>query len=147
MNMESEEENPIPKGKIYTEKEIKVGTFIGGPFVAGYLMAANFKVFGNEDHAKKAMFYGIIVTIALCIGVSFIPENVNIPAPVIPITYFLVASALAKHYQAKAIETHISAGGQISTWGRTIAVSLIGLAIMIGLITIIYFGIGQFIKT
>ncbi len=29
-------------GKVYTDKMVWVGTFLGGPLVAGYLFASNF---------------------------------------------------------------------------------------------------------
>jgi len=51
-------DNQILVGKIYKAKEIYVGTFLGGPLVAGYTIAENFKIFGEIDKAKlcRALF-------------------------------------------------------------------------------------------
>lgn len=43
----------IPTEKIYTEKQIRLGTFFCGPLVAGYCLAENFKAFGDKEKAKK----------------------------------------------------------------------------------------------
>jgi len=45
--------DPFPSGKVYRDKTIYVGTFLGGPLVAGYLIAQNFKTFNEQDNIKK----------------------------------------------------------------------------------------------
>lgn len=37
--------------KIYKDRAIWAGTFLGGPLVAGYLIAENFKVFNEKKRA------------------------------------------------------------------------------------------------
>ncbi|MEJ5055640.1 hypothetical protein [Sphingobacterium sp. MYb382] len=36
-----------PAYKIYSDSAITLGTFLGGPLAAGYMMAANFKAFNQ----------------------------------------------------------------------------------------------------
>jgi riboflavin synthase alpha subunit len=55
----------VPTEKIYTEKAIRVGTFLGGPLVAGYFMAENFKVFGDSEKAKKTWIITILATLSI----------------------------------------------------------------------------------
>ena len=62
--------NQIPTEKIYKDKEVWVGTFLGGPLVAGYFIAKNFKVFGEADKARKTWVIAIIATMFL-FGISF----------------------------------------------------------------------------
>jgi hypothetical protein len=31
----------IPKNKLYTDESIRIGTLLGGPLIAGYLIAEN----------------------------------------------------------------------------------------------------------
>ncbi|MGB3453203.1 MAG: hypothetical protein WBA59_05210 [Moheibacter sp.] len=60
----------IQKNKIYKDKAIWVGTFLGGPLVAGYYIAENFKAFNDSKKAKKTWFFAILSTIAI-FGIVF----------------------------------------------------------------------------
>ncbi len=108
----------IQKNKIYKDKAIWVGTFLGGPLVAGYYIAENFKAFNDS---KKA---------------------IKIPNATIPIIYTVIAYSLTQHFQGKKITTHLDLGGEFFGWWRTIAVALIGAVItfvpLAGLILLIY---------
>lgn len=42
--------------KIYRDKAIWVGTFLGGPLAAGYLIAENFKAFNDPAKVKRHGF-------------------------------------------------------------------------------------------
>lgn len=50
--MEENVLQPIPTFKLYKDKAIYLGTFIGGPLVAGYLIAENFKQLGQLGKVK-----------------------------------------------------------------------------------------------
>jgi len=115
--------------KIYTDREIYVGTFLGGPLVAGYLIAENFKVFNEIGKAKKTWIYSIMGTILLIVGVSIIPDDVKIPNFFIPFIYTAIACFFAEYFQRRNISAYISLGGKPFGWGRTILVSVIGLII------------------
>lgn len=129
--MEENIDIEIPKGKIYKDRAIWVGTFLGGPLVAGYLIAENFKTFNEITKAKKTWIYAIIATVIIFGGIFLIPENVKIPNQIIPLIYTVIASFLVQHFQRQKIANHINLGGQIYNWWRIIAVGLIGLAITI----------------
>lgn len=60
-----------------------------------------------------------------------IPDNVKIPNQVIPLIYTATAYYLVRHFQGQNISTHINAGGQLHSWGRTITVGIIGLSITV----------------
>tara|TARA_R110002072_G_scaffold302775_1_gene488618 strand:- start:3320 stop:4084 length:765 start_codon:yes stop_codon:yes gene_type:complete len=120
-----------PTRKIYKDRAIWVGTFLGGPLAAGYLIAENFKAFNDTDKAKKTWIYAIIATVVVFGGVFLIPENVKIPNQIIPLIYTAIAYYLVQHFQGQNISAHLNSGGQLFGWWRTIAVGLIGLAITI----------------
>lgn len=120
-----------PKQKIYKERAIYVGTFLGGPLTAGYLIANNFKAFNEIDKAKKTWIYAIITTIIIFGSLFLIPENVKIPNQIMPLIYTAIAYYLVRHFQGKNISDHISSGGQLYNWWRTILVSLIGLIVTV----------------
>lgn len=117
--------------KIYSEKEIWVGTFLGGPLVAGYLIAENFKAFDQTDRVRKTWILAIITTF-IVFGIAFsIPDSVKIPNQIIPIIYTFIAYQLVQLYQKGKINTHINEGGQIFSWWRTIGIATAGLLITI----------------
>ncbi|NCD43263.1 MAG: hypothetical protein EOL88_14415 [Bacteroidia bacterium] len=119
----------IPNGKIFKDKAFWVGIFLGGPLVAGYLFSENFKTFGQPDKVKPTWIISIIVTI-LIFGFAFlIPENINIPNQLIPITYTAIAYGLFHKIQSERATQHINSGGLIHSWGKVIVVGLIGLLI------------------
>ena len=116
----------IPTEKIYSEKAIRVGTFLGGPLVAGYFMAENFKVFGDFKNAKNTWIVAILSTIVVFSLIFLIPENINIPNIIFPLIYMGVAGYLAKKYQEKKINEHTQNGGEEFNWWRTIGISVLG---------------------
>lgn len=129
--MEEIKEIKITAKKIYKENVIYTGTFLGGPLVAGYLIAENFKVFNEPQKAKKTWIYAIIASIVIFGGIFLIPNLQAIPNQIIPLFYTAIASLLVYHFQGENIKTHINAGGPIYNWWRVIGISLIGLAITI----------------
>lgn len=131
----------IPTEKIYTEKAIRVGTFLGGPLVAGYLMAENFKVFGDFEQVKKTWIISILATIFIFGLIFLIPEDINVKIPnmVFPFLYMGIAAYLTKQYQEKQINAHIENGGEHFNWGRTILISVIGISVLLGAVFSISF--------
>jgi Na+/alanine symporter len=121
----------IPTEKIYKERAIWVGTFLGGPLVAGYLIAENFKVFNENEKAKITWIIAIVTTIVIFGGLSFIPENVKIPNQIIPIVYTVIASSLAKRFQEQKSNEYIENGGKYYSWWRIIAIGIIGLLLSV----------------
>lgn len=128
----------ITERKIYKEKALWFGSLIGGPLIAGYIIAENFKAFNEPRNAQKTWLLTIVSTIIIFAGALLISDSTKIPNQIIPFTYTIVAYFLLKHYQGTEIESHIESGGQVYKWGRVIIISLIGLAItLVGLLGIL----------
>jgi hypothetical protein len=123
-----------PVNKVYTDKAIGVGTFIGGPLVAGYLIAENFKVFGKVENAKWAWIFAIGTTILLFGALILIPSLEYFPRQIIPLTYTVIVYFLVQHYQVADITAHISRGGKSFNLWRTTGIGIIGAAITLALI-------------
>lgn len=124
----------VPTEKIYPEKAISVGTFLGGPLVAGYLMAENFKVFGEFEKAKKTWIITIFSTILIFGLIFLIPESVAIPNVVFPLIYMAIAVYLTKRFQEQKINKHIENGGEEVNWWRTMGISFIGCVVTVAVI-------------
>jgi hypothetical protein len=127
--MEQTIDIPAPGPKVYRDKAIWAGAFLGGPLAAGYLIAENYRAFNQAGHAKKTWLYTIIGTVVLFGGLFMIPDTVKLPGQVIPLIYTVAAYVFVQHYQGPAIAVHLDAGGQVHPWWRTVGVGVAGLVI------------------
>jgi len=115
--------------KIYKDKAIWFGSFVGGPLVAGYFIAENFKVLNEPENAKATWNYTIPLTILIFSLALVIPQSSNFPSIVIPLAYTLFAYYFSKQHQGAGIEAHLEAGGEEFSWWRIIGISLLGLVL------------------
>lgn len=130
----------IPTGKIYTEKAIQVATFLGGPLVAGYLIAENFKTFGDFNKVKKTWLITILLSLVIFTLLFLIPEDSKIPNVVFPFIYMGIAAYLAKKFQEQKINEHLNNGGEKFNGWRTAGVSLMGCVVTTAIMLSVYFG-------
>jgi len=129
-----------PTFKLYKDRAIAIGTFVGGPLVAGYLAAENFKQLGQKSGAKAAWVISVLVTIIIFGGIFLIPDIDKVPRYIIPLSYTALAQVLVGKYQGAAIKKHIDDGGQTYSAWRAVWIGLIGLAILVAIILcILYF--------
>lgn len=130
----------ISKRGIYKEKAIYLATFLGGPLVAGYMFSENFKVFGERNKVLPAWGVSIIWTIVTFIIAYFLPDSGGSKI-ILPLGNAIIAYFIAHKLQGKEINKFIQNGGKLFSWGRTIIVSLVGVAITVALIFIVYLGL------
>ncbi len=135
--MEENVLQPIPTYKLYKDKAIYLGTFIGGPLVAGYLIAENFKQLGQLGKVKTTWIISIVSTIVIFGGLFLIPNVEKVPNYIIPIIYTGIAQILVKKFQEDAIKAHIETGGQTFSNWRAAWIGIVGLVILIAIIFII----------
>ena len=122
-----------PPFKLYKMRAIYIGGFIGGPLVAGYLAAKNFKQLGQPENAKRAWMIAIITTIVVFGSLSLVPDPEMIPVAIIPLIYLGIGDMLVQKYQGDDIKSHIKDGGKMySTW-RAVWIGIIGLAAIVGI--------------
>ncbi|MCC6289465.1 MAG: hypothetical protein IT249_16420 [Chitinophagaceae bacterium] len=126
-----------PAFKLYKDRAIYVGTFLGGPLVAGYLAAENFRNLGQQDKIKKAWTIAIIATVVILGSILLVPGIEKVPNFIIPLIYTLIAQFLVQKYQGAAIKAHIENGGQTYSVWRAVWVGLIGAIVLIAVIAII----------
>lgn len=126
--------------KLYSKYQIYIATFIGGPLVGGYLMAHNFEVLGENEHAKKAKTYTIIVTLLLIALPSVLERllNFTFPTTSLSIVPTVLAIYFFRLYQDKKVDAAFARSvAKASFWavaGRTvlsIIVTLV-LALVVG---------------
>ena len=127
----------VPKYKLYNETAVRVGVFFGGPIVAGYLIAENFKLLGLSEKQKSTWIYAIIATIVIIGGSFIVPGSERFPKFIIPLAYAWIASFLVQYYQGKNIKSHVESGGQLYSVGRAILIGLMGTIITVAIIFLI----------
>jgi len=126
-----------PNFKLYKDRAVWTGTFIGGPLVAGYLAAENFKQLGQQDKAKSAWVIAIIATIVIFGAIFLIPNIEQIPGYLIPLIYTGIAQYLIQKYQGAAVKEHIEKGGQTYSIWRAVFIGLIGLVILVAIFFVV----------
>ncbi len=127
------------KNKVFKDKAIGIGAFIGGPLAAGYFFAENFKAINQPEKVKTTWFITILSTIAIFSIAFMIPEDSKFPNQLIPAIYTFIAYLLFKSHQEKEVLKKIESGATYHSWGR-----VIGAAILSLLITLVVMGIGIF---
>jgi hypothetical protein len=128
------EENVLPVQptfKLYNDRAIYIGTFLGGPLVAGYLAAENFKQLGQPGKVQASWAIGICATVLLFGAAFLIPGMEKVPNFIIPLIYTGIAQLLVQRFQGPAIKTHLTAGGQTFSPWRAVLIGVIGLAILL----------------
>ena len=127
--LDAPEQAPV-QYKIFSPKNAFWGTFLGGPLVLGYLMAHNYKAFG-ENH-KIAASWAIVIVCAL--GVMFLPELIPILQKVSFLTSLLISlggqSAMA-HLQKESTDAHLARGGKFQPWQVTLLIGIVGLVVTV----------------
>jgi len=128
--------------KIYKDQAIRVATFLGGPLVAGYLIAENYKAFNESEKVKMTWVYTVIATVVIFGGVFFIPDSVNIPKIIVPLIYSWVTFYIVQSFQGAQMKKHMEQGGETFSWGRTLLVGLIGAVVTLApIVIIVYFSL------
>lgn len=147
MENETSLDNQIPAGTIYKDRAMWVGTFLGGPLVTGYLVAKNYKVFGENDKARKTWIVAVIATI-LIFGIAiYAPYVERMPNTLFVLIYTGIAYLLVRIYQGDKIDAHIRVGGKTHSWYRVIGVSILGLLITIIPLVVFAYLAGDFSDT
>ncbi|MFT5891871.1 MAG: hypothetical protein ACI9Y7_001978 [Dokdonia sp.] len=115
------------KNKVFKDKAIGAGAFLGGPLAAGYFLAENFKAINQPEKVKKTWIITILATIAIFSIAFIIPANSRFPNQLIPAVYTFIAYLLFKNYQEKQVLEKIESGGTYHSWWRVIGASVVCL--------------------
>ncbi len=121
----------MPDRQIYKQGMMLVGSYIGGPLVAGYIIAENFKAFGETALARKTWMYAIIATIVIFTTLLAIPQEAldAIPNFLIPLSYTAAAYYYMQHFQDRNIGTHLASGGPVFSWWKVVGIGVVGLVV------------------
>ena len=118
-----------PTQKIYTDKSIAIGTFLGGPLVAGFLIAENYRSFSEPDKARKTLIFTALASLIIFIGLFYFDHVLPDNNFLFPILFSGTSWLLVRHLQRSRIEDHMAAFGPVYQWWRALIVGAFGAAV------------------
>ncbi len=92
----------MSKVKLYSPRQAYVGSFLGGPLAAMYVLKKNFDVLGNKSGSRKTLIWGgLLIAIYFVTTGVFLVEapSFNFPNYVLPIAYSLLTLGIVEKYQ------------------------------------------------
>ena len=107
--------------KVYKDKEIWVGSLLGGTLAAGYMVAENFKALGEPEKVRKTWFVTIAATVFLFYLIFFAPYLDRIPNNIFTLVWTAIIVVTAQIFQGEKIREYIRLGGQVQSWWKTLA--------------------------
>jgi len=124
--------------KLFTEKQINVSAFLGGPVPAGFLIYKNYVILGKEKEAYISLATTLLFTVVFFYIIIQLPQEIidKIPNFVFTAFYgFLVALFFHKFMKSEvnsALETGVKKASNWSVAGLTLFGLVINLAIIFG---------------
>lgn len=83
----------IKPTKLYTPRQVIIGTFLGGPVAATYFIKQNYDAVSDASLSSKTIAIGGIFSLALLLVLPFIPEWV--PGVAVYMPYFVFVAIFA----------------------------------------------------
>jgi hypothetical protein len=123
-----------PSGYIFKDNFMLAITMLGGPITAGYIIACNFKVFGDAENEKRTWIYTGVLCVAIMIALYLLRNQEKFPPFLIPIIYAAIANSYMRATQHQKIEDFIKAGGQTQPIGHIIVAIVGGIIAFIGVV-------------
>jgi hypothetical protein len=135
-------ESGVDKIKLYSPMQVAVGSFIGGPFAAVYVLWQNFRALGEEPEAKWTLIWGVVFVAAVFAILPMLPEK--FPNYVLPVIYSLGARLVAErfHLTKQAIKQSDRYGFQ-SNW-NVVGIGVVFLLAFIVLAVGFVLGLDEF---
>lgn len=114
----------------YDDKAIRLGSFIGGPLTAGYLIAKNFTTLNERKKVIRTWLWTVVGAI-VAFGIEFLIGEVEMPIFLIPFLYAIIASFLFRRYQEYDVAQYLDNGGKKYSLWRVLGISVVGLVITV----------------
>ena len=82
---------------LYTPLQVRLASFLGGPFAAVYALHYNFVCLKKDRERKLTLIWGATFIVALLATIHFLPEK--FPNSFIPLAYTIAAGEIAAKKQ------------------------------------------------
>jgi hypothetical protein len=118
----------VPKQKIYSAQAIIVSTLVTGPLTGGYMLAKNFRTFGENSRAMWAMVL-VAAYLAFVIVSDVVPFLNMVPGFAFAIPPVVIMLYTLRNYQETNIAAHFAAGGEKVSTGKIVVLGVINLVL------------------
>lgn len=88
---------PESRVPLYTPAQVRIASFLGGPFAAVFTLHQNFKQLGDSIAMRRTVWYGSAFCVGLVALLAILPER--FPNQLLPLAYSLGAGEIAKAKQ------------------------------------------------
>jgi hypothetical protein len=144
----SEMANPSPmsppaiRSPLYTPFQVRLASFLGGPFAAVYTLRHNFKSLQNDRGARLTLYWGSGFVVVLFAVIPLLPSK--FPNSVIPLAYSLAAGGIASSKQLSK-EAILGSNQYVRCGGWNVAlVSLVAFVAFCAILVPFLFGLDYF---
>ena len=138
----TEGDNPVPVvARFYDLGQIGTCTFVFGPLAGSWFLSRNWKAFGNDGAAFRTLLTGTVGTMAMLVGVLFLPDN--IPHFIVPAAYTAIISSVATSQQKAGIDALKAKGIPRASGWRAFFVGLAWLVLTV----ILFFAVLMIIES
>lgn len=141
--MENSLFSPTITNKVYKQSAIQIAAFLGGPLVAGYLIAHNFRQLGEPEKVKRTWVTAIAFFAVVLVLAVVVPQSV----PTIFFALFSMGAAnlYVQRFQAASLREHLSAGGPSYKTGRAVLIAL-GCSLVVILLFLALYALTDFYR-
>ncbi len=115
--------------KGYNEQSIFVGALLGGPLVAGYMMAENYKAVGKDENVMLTWVFALAYVVFQIIGHD-LHSIIGLPRIAVAFISAFIIILIAKAVQGNEIYQLKMEDDRIHGWGRTAVISIIGMILV-----------------
>ena len=117
---------------VYSVNQIATATILGTVLAGGWLMAANYRAMGQEDHSRLAIGWSIAGFVVLVGVIVALPGDLSDFGVTIAssLACAVALRALSDAQFGKMLERHRDAGGTQHSWGRVVVLGVLFAAIL-----------------
>jgi hypothetical protein len=114
--------------KIFTRNAIRIGTIMGSPIVAGYMMYVNYIKFGKRRAANQALIIGVVSTALILAFLFSLSNNIidQIPPFLFPLIYLAVVDFIVNKFQQDDIDEFLKKNGEKKSNWEVTGISIFG---------------------
>jgi len=129
----SEPERVVAEGgRLFSEGQVMLSTFLGTLIAGGLLMRANYRTLGQEGKGRNALLLGVVGTVVISVACSFVGEI--LPDFAVAIIHIAIVGNWYKKAQGHEFRRHAESGGETeSSWKAA------GIGLVIGVLVFCVF--------
>lgn len=117
--------------KLFTEKQVGVGTFLGGPIPAGIMIYLNYKSLGKDYEANISMAITLLFSSLFFYFLVITPIEVldQVPDLIFTSVIALISYIIYRNFMSDLVETSLSDGAQIVSNWRVAGITTLGVGV------------------